>query len=61
MKDAAHLTSAFRKVGPKLRDTRIRELLDAPLSESPGGVTIQLDFNARLVTALREQRLWPKT
>ncbi len=58
MNDAAIL-DGIRELGPRTRDRVIRERLERPVVGSVDAVTLHLDFNARLVSALREERLWP--
>lgn len=54
---AQALAAAFRRLPPERRDREVRERLKAPYP--PEFAKEALDFNARLVTALREEALWP--
>ncbi len=38
---------------------RCANVSTSPAEGNDGSVMIHLDFNARLVTALREEKLWP--
>ncbi len=53
------LTRQFRWLRDETLDRRVRERLAVRAEGSNGNVMIHLDFNARLVTALREEKLWP--
>ncbi len=53
------LTRPFRCLREVQMDRQIRERLNRPAEGSHGNVLLHLDFNARLVTALREEKLWP--
>lgn len=58
MKDL--LLDGLRNVGPKARDRIVRDQLERPVMGSLDAVIMHLDFNARMVTALREEKLWPR-
>jgi hypothetical protein len=53
------LTRPFRFLGERALDLSVRERLSPVAEGSDGNVSLHLEFNARLVTALREQKLWP--
>ncbi len=53
------LTRQFRWLRDEQLDKRVRERLNVQAHGSDGNVMLHLDFNARLVTALREEKLWP--
>ncbi len=53
------LTRPFRHLHDRTLDRQVRERLNQPAEGNDGSVMIHLDFNARLVTALREEKLWP--
>ncbi len=59
MNDDAIL-EGIRDLRPKERERVIRERLERPVLGSVDSVIMHLDYNARFVSALREERLWPR-